>query len=111
MLVHIRQRVPERLKDHLPVLLAYDLIPRATGWIDGLLSNRSHLGYDLWALCLEYALEYTRGMVEEVRHGLLHFALRCHVEGLSNELLRIPVMGPVINLTGHVLLLFFREIS
>ena len=46
VVVDIGQRRPERLQNHLPVLLAYDLVPGATGRVDSLFADRLHLGED-----------------------------------------------------------------
>ena len=52
VIVDIRQRRPERLQHHLPVLFADDLISDAASRVDVLLADRLDLGDDLRALRL-----------------------------------------------------------
>ena len=66
MLVHIGQRRPESLQDHLPVLLTNNLVTDAANWVDSLIPNRSDFGNNLAWFSLQNALEYTDGVVDQV---------------------------------------------
>ena len=66
MLVHIGERRPERLQDHLPVLLSNYLVTYAASRVDVLFPDRSDLGNNLARLGLQNALEHADGVVDQV---------------------------------------------
>ena len=71
MLVHIGYRRPESLQDHLPVLLANNLVTYSANWVDSLITDRSDFGNNLARFGLQNALKHTDGIVDQVRHCLL----------------------------------------
>ena len=109
MLVHIRQRRPECLQDHLPVLLANNFVPCPASRVDVLLPDGSDLCNDLLGLRLQNALEHADGIVDEVRHCLLNCTLRSHVDGLDYELLRVLTLRPALDFCDHISNLLLRE--
>ena len=66
MLVHIRERRPESLQDHLPVLLANYLETYPANWVDSLIPDRSDFGNNLAWFGLQNALKHTDGVVDQV---------------------------------------------
>ena len=97
MLVDIGYSGLESLHDHLAVLLAYDLVTDPAGGVDLLLPDRLDFGQDLPVLGCQDSLEDSGGLVDQVRHGLVEGALRRHVDGLRDQLLRVPTTDSAVD--------------
>ena len=92
----------------MPVLLADDLVPDAAGRPDTLLTYCLDLGDHLRGLRLQDGLEYADSIIEQVRHSLLKLTHWRHVDGLNDELLRIPILSLNLHLGNHVVDLLLR---
>ena len=92
----------------MPVLLPDYLVPDAAGRIDALITYCFDLSDHLRALRLQDGLEYADSIIEQVRHSLLKLAHWRHVDGLNDELLRIPILRLNLHLGNHVVDLLLR---